>query len=205
MSCFRTGGPGNEDGTKKPPPTGRVQERSKGDTTCPTTSQNPCWHPSWLNKVCTTRKDSESEWFAKDNPETNPIIIKPETASHVTELYSWVPLPYWSPPRHPFPITSLAVLQHVSPQTTHFLLIVKSPVSGPGRGSLSCNKNTGVGSPYLLQGIVPTQGSNPGLPHCGWILYQLSSWNIYHLKIFQNHGYISLCGILILLFLLHYT
>ena len=25
-----------------------------------------------------------------------------------------------------------------------------------------------------LQGIFPTQGSNPGLPHCGQILYQLS-------------------------------
>ena len=29
-------------------------------------------------------------------------------------------------------------------------------------------------SPSLLQGIFPTQGSNPGLPHCRWILYQLS-------------------------------
>ena len=26
----------------------------------------------------------------------------------------------------------------------------------------------------LLQGIFPTQGSNPYLPHCRWILYQLS-------------------------------
>ena len=26
----------------------------------------------------------------------------------------------------------------------------------------------------LRQGIFPTQGSNPGLPHCGRILYQLS-------------------------------
>ena len=26
----------------------------------------------------------------------------------------------------------------------------------------------------LLQGIFPTQGLNPGLPHCKWILYQLS-------------------------------
>ena len=26
----------------------------------------------------------------------------------------------------------------------------------------------------LLQGIFPTQGSNPGLPHCRWIVYQLS-------------------------------
>ena len=35
-------------------------------------------------------------------------------------------------------------------------------------------QNTGVGSLSLLQGIFPTQGSNPGLPHCGLILYQLS-------------------------------
>ena len=38
--------------------TRRVWERSKGDTTYPTTSQNPLWHPSWLNKEYTTRKDS---------------------------------------------------------------------------------------------------------------------------------------------------
>ena len=35
-------------------------------------------------------------------------------------------------------------------------------------------QNTGVGSFSLLQGIFPTQGSNPGLPHCRRILYQLS-------------------------------
>ena len=35
-------------------------------------------------------------------------------------------------------------------------------------------QNTGVGSLSLLQGIFPTQGSNPGLLHCMWILYQLS-------------------------------
>ena len=35
-------------------------------------------------------------------------------------------------------------------------------------------QNTGVGSLSLLQGIFPTRGSNPGLPHCRWILYQLS-------------------------------
>ena len=32
--------------------------------------------------------------------------------------------------------------------------------------------NTGVGSRSLLQGIFPTQESNPGLLHCRWILYQ---------------------------------
>ena len=35
-------------------------------------------------------------------------------------------------------------------------------------------KNTGVGSLSLLQGISLTQGSNQGLLHCRWILYQLS-------------------------------
>ena len=42
-----------------------------------------------------------------------------------------------------------------------------SPWDSPGQ-------NTGVGSLSLLQGIFPTQGSNPGLPHCRRILYQLS-------------------------------
>ena len=38
----------------------------------------------------------------------------------------------------------------------------------------SPGKNTGVGFHVLLQGIFPTQGSNPGLPHCRRILYCLS-------------------------------
>ena len=42
-----------------------------------------------------------------------------------------------------------------------------SPWNSPGQ-------NTGVGSLSVLQGIFPTQGSNPGLPHCKQILYQLS-------------------------------
>ena len=35
-------------------------------------------------------------------------------------------------------------------------------------------KSTGVGCHFLLQGIFPTQGSNPGLPHCRQMLYRLS-------------------------------
>ena len=42
-----------------------------------------------------------------------------------------------------------------------------SPWNSPGQ-------NTGVGSLSLLQGIFPTQGLNPGLPHCRRIFYQLS-------------------------------
>ena len=48
----------------------------------------------------------------------------------------------------------------------------------------SSGQNTGVGSLSLLQGIFPTRGSNPGLPHCLQILYQLScKMNGYDLKI----------------------
>ena len=38
----------------------------------------------------------------------------------------------------------------------------------------SPGKNTGVGCHALLQGIFPTQGLSPGLPHCRQILYHLS-------------------------------
>ena len=34
--------------------------------------------------------------------------------------------------------------------------------------------NTGVGCYFLLQGIFPAQGLNPGLPHCRQTLYHLS-------------------------------
>ena len=34
-------------------------------------------------------------------------------------------------------------------------------------------KNTGVGCHFLLQEIFPTQGLNPGLPHCRQMLYHL--------------------------------
>ena len=43
------------------------------------------------------------------------------------------------------------------------------PAEPPGKP-----RNTGMGSLFLLQGIFPTQRSNPGLPHGRWILYQMS-------------------------------
>ena len=35
-------------------------------------------------------------------------------------------------------------------------------------------KNTGMGCHSLLQEIFPTEGLNPGLLHCSWVLYHLS-------------------------------
>ena len=55
-----------------------------------------------------------------------------------------------------------------------------SPWNSPGQ-------NTGVSSLSFLQGILPTQGSNPGLPHCRQILYQLSHiFAKLHMSNFQN-------------------
>ena len=48
-------------------------------------------------------------------------------------------------------------------------------------------KNTGMGSHFLLHGIIPIQGSNPHflcLPHCRQILYSLGTWERPLLKSF---------------------
>ena len=57
-------------------------------------------------------------------------------------------------------------------------LTICNPMYCSPPGSSVCEdspgKNTGVGCHALLQGIFPTQGLNPGLPHCRQILYHLS-------------------------------
>ena len=56
-------------------------------------------------------------------------------------------------------------------------------------------KSTGVGCHFLLQAIFPTQGSNPGLPHCRQTLCHLShqrshmlarSWSKYFKLVFNS-------------------
>ena len=59
-----------------------------------------------------------------------------------------------------------------------------SPWNSPGQ-------NTGVGSCSFNQGIFPIFRSNPGLPHCRRILYQLSHWGsmiIVHDMKYTNSG-----------------
>ena len=47
-----------------------------------------------------------------------------------------------------------------------------SPWNSPGQ-------DTGVDSLSLFQGIIPTQGLNPGLPHCRQIFFYQLSHKIY--------------------------
>ena len=98
---------------------------------------------SILAEPCVCHQERLWIRLAKDHLETNPITIKPDIASHAAEQFSWVPLPYCSPPGGPFPIKSLALSAHVSPRTIHFWMLDKSPVSGPGRGPPSCNTTSG--------------------------------------------------------------
>ena len=56
---------------------------------------------------------------------------------------------------------------------------------------ISPGKNTGVGCHFLLQGILPTQGLNLGLLHCGQTLYCLSHQASLKLEVslmFQTEG-----------------
>ena len=55
----------------------------------------------------------------------------------------------------------------------------------PGNSS---GKNTGVNYHSFLQGIFPTQGSNPGLLHCGQILYHLSHQGSPHHSLWSCPG-----------------
>ena len=66
------------------------QESGKGQKETPCVWPPPSIHlagihPSWLSDACTNGKDSEPEWLAKDNLETNLLTVKPETRSHVAE------------------------------------------------------------------------------------------------------------------------
>ena len=61
-----------------------------------------------------------------------------------------------------------AVLSHVQLFATPWTVACQAPLSmGSLQARITCCH-------ALLQGIFPTQGSNPGLPHCRQILYHLS-------------------------------
>ena len=68
-------------------------------------------------------------------------------------------------------------LMHVLSRFSHvwlFVTLVDYSLPGSSMYWLSPGKSTGVGCHDLLQGIFPTQGSNPHLLHllhCRWILY----------------------------------
>ena len=63
------------------------------------------------------------------------------------------------------------IMYYRSRSETHSQLFATPRTSSPWN---SPGQNTEVVSLCLIQRIFPTQESNPCLPHCRWILYQLS-------------------------------
>ena len=62
----------------------------------------------------------------------------------------------------------------------------------------SPGKNTEVGCHVLLQGICPTEGRNPGLPHCRRLLYQLNHQGSHMYTFFSLNSHKTLCNFLLL-------
>ena len=138
------------------------QEEKKGTTE----DEMAGWH-HWLNR-------HESEWTLGVGDGQGGLACCDSWGrkeSDTTKRLNWTELSlifakcspriYQSPEDSKWSESHSVMSDSLRPHELH------SPWNSPGR-------NTGVGSLSLLQGIFSTQGSNPGLPHCRWILYQLS-------------------------------
>ena len=93
---------------------------------------------------------------------TNELIYKTEADSQMQRSDVWLPRG-WGRERE-FGVGSVqfsSVTQSCPTLVTPQAAARQAPLSREFPG-----KNTGVGWHFLLQGIFPTQRSNPGLPHC---------------------------------------
>ena len=125
-------------------------------------------------------------WLYKPPSFTFHLWLQPQRSAVHSLNRQWLGFPAWA--LHPqFPskysqVWSVIVISHCSwtlktsvPKCESRSVVsdslrphgLYSPWNSPGQ-------NTGVDSLSLLLGIFPTQGMHPGLPHCRWILYQLS-------------------------------
>ena len=141
-----------------------LEELGKGQKETPRVLAHPSIllagiHLGWTRHAPPGRTLSQNDWLKT----TWKLTPSPQNPA---ELFSWVPLPYCSPPGCPFPIKSLALSAHVSPQTTHFWELDKNLLSGPGRGPPSCNKTRRKEKRHRLDLFVFP--SPPHLSPCRW-------------------------------------
>jgi len=127
--------------------------------------------------------------LSKDNAETNPITIRPQTASHMAEQFSWVPLPCCSLLRCLLPIKSLALSACVSSDNS-FLSVRQEPSFGPWKGSAFLQQvATLVGFFFAETDILTTRGTQgpaclpmdqtqrPQMgPFCPWSPPDVDNW-----------------------------
>ena len=101
-----------------------------------------------------------------DHKKSRRGVMRKHPLPSITQIATSSALYFW---------TDLTTCVHLVTQLcpTFYDPLNHSPPGSSVQGD-SPDKNTGVGCHALLQGIFPTQGLNPGLPHCRQILYQLS-------------------------------
>ena len=81
----------------------------------------------------------------------------------------------WKKKKTKYPLTHKWIIKVIHPYSeceSEICSVVSNSLRPHGLYSpwYSPGQNTGVSNLSLLQGILPTQGLNPGLPHCRWIL-----------------------------------
>ena len=130
-----------------------------------------------------------------------PLLSESRPLIMADKAWDWTPACFPSPLPYCFPSTQPGLLPNsrthvLLPAFLLFHLFIHSFSKQVKVKSLSCvqlfvtpwpvactrllhpwdflGKSTGVGCHFLLQGIFPTQGSNPGLPHCRQTLNHLS-------------------------------
>ena len=118
-----------------------------------------CWHIEGSTFTASSFRIWNSSTGNPSPPLALLVVLLPKAhlTSHCRMSGSrWVITPSWlSGSWRPFVYSS-------SVYSCHLFLISSASV-----------RPTGVSSLSLLRGIFPTQKSNPGLPHCGRVLYQL--------------------------------
>ena len=121
-----------------------------------------------LSKLAQTHVHWVGDAIQPSHPLLSPLLLMSEWVSEVSEVAQ-----------------SLSSLQPRGLYPTRLLCPWDSPGKNTGVGHVwqkplqyckvislqlikikEKKKNTGVGCHFLLQGIFPTQGLNPGLPHC---------------------------------------
>ena len=125
----------------------------------------------------------------------NKTIVPPcgNSFSKQSQIFSHVPC-LWEPGssrRKELPVPFLSLCCAVLSHSVVLTLCDPMDYCPPGTSvhGDSPGKNTGEGCHTLLQGIFPTQESNPGLPHCRQVLYCLShqgSWWLNLSRCFPN-------------------
>ena len=95
-----------------------------------------------------------------------PIVLQSMGSQSRTRLNNWIKLNILTQ------LKQYSYYMYMKAKVTQSCLTLRPHELYSPRNSPS--QNIGVGSFSLLQGIFPTQESNPGLPYCKRILYQLS-------------------------------